>query len=232
MSEFDQYRDNYSSQIDDAIRFSGKSHDYFTRVKADYLIKVLKEATPKTSPIRLLDIGCGHGIIHPFLLNKELPLEIVGVEIAASVLDVARQNNPTVTYDSYAGEILPYATASFDAAVTITVMHHVPPQQWSAFLAEMKRVVRPGGLVVVFEHNPYNPLTARIVRNCPIDENAVLLPSQCLKRLMRGVGLADVKARFILLTPFEAAPFAFAERIAARLPLGAQYYAAARVPGG
>lgn len=232
MSEFDQFRDSYSAQIDGALRLSGKSHDYFTRVKAQYLIDLLERAMPVAGKVRLLDVGCGHGLIHPFLLAGRLPLEIVGVEVATSVIDVARADNPTVSYDVYEGEVLPYEDASFDAAVTITVMHHVPPPQWPSFVAEMKRVVRPGGIVVVFEHNPYNPVTARIVRTCPIDENAVLLPSRKLTGLMRDAGLSEVDARFILLTPFEAAPFAHAERLASRLPLGAQYYAAGRVPVG
>jgi SAM-dependent methyltransferase len=118
---------------------------------------------------------------------------------------------------------------AFDAAVTVTVVHHVPPAQWSAFLGEMSRVVRPGGVVAVFEHNPYNPLTLCVVRTCPLDRNAVLLSSWRLCGLLRAIGLQDVQSRYILSTPFEWRLFRLFDKAIGWLPLGAQYYATGRV---
>lgn len=230
MSEFDQHRDNYGTDIERAIRFSGKGHDYFIQVKAEYLTDVLKDAVPSGRPLRLLDVGCGHGLIHPALQSAGLPLQITGIDVAASVVEIARRNNPLVAYDTYDGASLPYSNATFDAAVTITVMHHVPPEQWDSFLAEMKRVVRPGGIIAVFEHNPYNPLTVHIVRTCPIDANAVLLSRRQLVALMSTAGLESMESRFILFTPFNAALFKSFDRLMGRIPLGAQYYVTGRVP--
>jgi 2-polyprenyl-3-methyl-5-hydroxy-6-metoxy-1,4-benzoquinol methylase len=231
VSEFDQHRDTYEHDIDRAIRFSGKGHDYFTQVKAEYLVEILKGLAPRDRHLRLLDVGCGHGLIHRALQSADLPLKISGIDVAASVIEIARRENPSVDYNSYDGAVLPYGQDEFDSAVTITVMHHVPPEQWGDFLAEMKRVVRPGGVVAVFEHNPYNPLTAHIVRTCPIDANAVLLPSRQLKALMRKVGLQSVEGRFILFTPFNSPLFKLFDRLMGRIPLGAQYYVVGRVPG-
>ena len=70
--------------------------------------------------------------------------------IASGGLTQAADRNPGVSYRPYDGRRLPYEDGQFDAAVTICVMHHVPPAQWPAFAAEMKRVVRRGGLAVVF----------------------------------------------------------------------------------
>ena len=231
MAEFDQYKETYEAQIGRATKFSGKNHDFFVRAKATYFIDVLKKKMETGIDIRLLDIGCGHGLIHPLLEASGLPLQITGIDVAAGVIDLARRANPRVRYDVYEGEALPYEFGSFDAAVTITVVHHVPPPRWSDFVAEMKRVVRPGGIVAVFEHNPYNPLTAYIVRTCPVDKNAVLLPSWRLVRLMRLIGLEEVETRFILFTPFELPLFRGFDRSMGWLPFGAQYYVTGRVPG-
>ena len=43
LHEFDQHKQTYRTDIDKAVSFSGQSHDFFTRVKAEYLIDLLKE---------------------------------------------------------------------------------------------------------------------------------------------------------------------------------------------
>ena len=231
--EFDQHKETYRSDIDKAIAFSGQSHDFFTRVKADYIIELLQEFGKNratTSPLDVLDIGCGHGHIHPYLVQSNVQMNLSAVDVATSVVEEARLMNPSVDYKSYEGERLPYDDASFDTAYTIAVMHHVPPAQWPAFLQEMRRVVRPGGLIAIFEHNPINPLTQWIVRTCPIDDNAVLLRSGRLSRLVSQVGFIDVVSRYILFTPLDGPRYRAFDKMIGWLPLGAQYYVAARMP--
>lgn len=230
--EFDQHKDTYRSDIDKAVAFSGQSHDFFTRVKAEYLIDILRslDRKPVAPPLEVLDVGCGHGHIHPYLIQSPLRIKLSAIDVAATVVEEARQTNPAVDYRSYEGARLPYGDSTFDAAYTIAVMHHVPPQQWPAFLKEMRRVVRPGGLIVIFEHNPINPLTQWIVRTCPIDDNAVLLSSRLLSRLVSQSQFSDIESRYILFTPLDGARYRAFDKIIGWLPLGAQYYVSARVP--
>lgn len=108
MAEFDQYKETYEAQIGRATKFSGKNHDFFVRAKATYFIDVLKKKMETGIDIRLLDIGCGHGLIHPLLEASGLPLQITGIDVAAGVIDLARRANPRVRYDVYEGEALPY----------------------------------------------------------------------------------------------------------------------------
>lgn len=235
--EFDQHKETYRSDIDKAVAFSGQSHDFFTRVKAEYLIDLLRafendRGTPSTAapPLEVLDIGCGHGHIHPYLTQSGMRIKLSAIDVAATVVEEARLMNPTVDYRSYEGERLPYDDRSFDVAYTIAVMHHVPPPQWPAFLLEMRRVVRPGGLIVIFEHNPINPLTQWIVRTCPIDDNAVLLGSRHLSKLAVQAKFASVESRYILFTPLDGPRYRAFDKMIGWLPLGAQYYVSARVP--
>lgn len=228
MSEFDQYRDAYSDDINDAIGFSGQSHDFFTKVKADCLRDLLQRNGLLKSRSKVLDVGCGHGHIHDYL--DTLPVEITGVDVAARVLETARQKRPGINYLDYDGSRLPFDDDSFDLAYTICVMHHVAPGDWRDFLKEMRRVVKPGGIVAVFEHNPLNPLTLRVVNSCPMDDNAVLLRSGQLVDLLTQTGLDGVRKRFILFTPFAGRLFEWFDRALGWLPLGAQYFATGRVP--
>lgn len=233
--EFDSFKKTYRSDIDNAIAFSGQDHDFYTRVKADYLTALLNDFRKSASvenpdPLKILDIGCGHGLIHPYLLKAIPGIELSGIDMAATVIDEARAQNPSIDYASYDGGRLPYPDDHFDSAFAIAVMHHVPPAQWKEFLSEMKRVVRPGGIVVIFEHNPFNPLTRWIVNTCPIDENAVLLSRRKLHGLVADTGFDNIDGQYILFLPLDGKAFRAFDRMMGWCPLGAQYFVQARVP--
>jgi SAM-dependent methyltransferase len=123
------------------------------------------------------------------------------------------------------GETLPYDGATFDLSIAICVLHHVLPPQRVGFLREMRRVVRPGGLVCLIEHNPLNPLTRLAVTRCEFDRDAVLLHAGRTRALMADAGLHDTRSHYFLLLP-SAAPLARrVEHGLRRIPLGAQYIA-------
>lgn len=228
VQEFDSYRDVYKAQVDEAINFAGASHDFFIRGKADYLTQLIENNFGKNEAVRALDVGCGHGFIHPHLVSQNKSLELFGVDHAASVIEVARENNPTVTYKAHDGKTLPFADDFFSVSYAICVMHHVPPPDWKDFLAEMKRVTKPNGLIVIFEHNPLNPLTLKVVNDCPMDKDAVLLRASTLKTLFREVGLPNILSKNIFFTPFDKGFFRWLDRRLGWMPFGAQYYVAAR----
>ena len=68
-----------------------------------------------------------------------------------------------------AGLRVPYESARFDLVIAVCVFHHVEIAERQKFMIELKRVARPGGLVCIMEHNPYNPLTRLAVMRCPFD---------------------------------------------------------------
>lgn len=143
------------------------------------------------------------------------------------MLERAAVTNPGAEYRLYDGHRLPLDDGSVDVAFAICVVHHVPVPQWGAFAAEMARVLRPGGIAAVFEHNPLNPLTRRVVSNCVFDEDAVLLRGRRTVGLLRGAGLEPCEHRYIAFLPFGGRAAAGVERALGRVPLGAQYYASA-----
>jgi ubiquinone/menaquinone biosynthesis C-methylase UbiE len=221
-SQFDAYAGSYDEAVNRSLAFLGAKVDYFTRVKAEYLIDLLGEHFGDAGKQNLLDVGCGVGNVHPLLTGRVATLS--GCDVSADCLGQAERRNPDVGYRHYDGGRLPFDDASFDAAVTTCVMHHVPPAQWPVFAAEMKRVVRPGGLAVVFEHNPLNPLTRRVVNNCEFDEDAVLLRQGKTSGLLTGAGFQGVKSRAILSVPSFGRWTRKFDRALGLLPFGAQYF--------
>jgi SAM-dependent methyltransferase len=221
----DPYPD-YIAEVNRSIAFAGAEQSFFTAGKAKRAIDILQTQGLNPAAMSLLDIGCGVGLIHPYLASRFK--DMVGVDVSAEALASARANNPSNLYWQYDGVRLPFADQCFDAAIAICVMHHVPPPKWGGFVAEARRILRPGGMLMIFEHNPWNPLTRLAVSRCAFDYDAVLLSPSQSTRLLRQGGFVSVGREFLFFTPFPAAPIQRAEQALRWCPAGAQYVAMGR----
>jgi SAM-dependent methyltransferase len=219
--DFDSRAAAYEVELNKAISFAGQDASVFTEAKARALLALARERIGDIESASALDVGCGIGNIHRSLAPQFA--EFQGADVSAGLIDVARANNPDVAYQAYEGVELPFESNTFDLSFAICVLHHVPPAQWEVFTAEMARVVRPGGLVAVIEHNPLNPGTRLVTLRCAFDENIVLVRRRRLERLMRQTRLRDTASRYILFSPWRSAAVERAERRLGHLPLGAQY---------
>jgi SAM-dependent methyltransferase len=226
--DFDALAADYEAKINNVIAFGGREHQFYIDVKRDVMLRLLRETYGAVGDLAVLDLGCGLGAYHPGLKGQFRVLH--GIDVSSESIDIARAAHPEVQYASYGGDALPYPDDSFDVIFTICVMHHVPPPAWRGFVAEMLRKLRPGGTVLVFEHNPYNPATQYIVRSCDIDKDAVLLKPFRIRRMFRDAGFSEVETRTILSIP-PTRPFLTAiDRALGYLPFGAQYYLKATKP--
>lgn len=99
---------------------------------------------------RLLDFGCGPGTISVGLSTAIAPGEIHGVDVEESQIALARAAARAGGHDNalfHVGDVtdLPFEDASFDVAHCHAVLMHVPDTD--AVLAEVKRVLKPGGVI-------------------------------------------------------------------------------------
>lgn len=113
----------------------------------------LREVLALTRGERVLDIGCGPGI-----LAKEMAAEvgptgaICGIDISDSMLDLARQRcgaERGVTVRPGRAESIPFEDETFDAAIAVQVYEYVSDIERA--LAELFRVLRPGGRAVILD---------------------------------------------------------------------------------
>jgi SAM-dependent methyltransferase len=225
--DFDQYTDSYRDAVEESIAFAGAGAARYIGAKARLLVDLGRRHLGDPSALRVLDVGCGPGETDSFLEGSFGALH--GVDLSAPMAERAAERNPWATYSSYAaGDPLPYEDGSFDIAFAICVFHHVPRVDRPALVAEMTRVTRTGGLVAIFEHNPWNPLTRKAVRDCPFDEEAELLSRPVARRLLNGADLQLAESAFIIFFPREGPRLKRIERRLGRVPIGAQYYVAGR----
>ena len=151
---------------------------------------------------------------------------LCAIDISASSIEIARTRNPQVEYATYDGVHVPHPDATFDFAVAVCVFHHVPLEQRLALVSDIRRALKPGGFIVIFEHNPLNPLTMRVVNRCEFDRDAILLRSTTCEALIKSGHFDRVETRFILnVPPFNGIMRAIDARLS-KLPIGAQYYTA------
>ena len=229
MTAFDRVAGQYASIHDRNLRIAGETSDFFVRHKTGIVARYWREAG-LAEDARFLDFGCGIGrTFGP--LREALPhVRYTGVDPSAESIRIAQDTGTgDARFVAYDGAELPWPDASFDMVFAAAVLHHIAPEHRGRALAEIARVLAPGGHLVVFEHNPWNPATRYIVSTCPFDDDAVLLTARELRRRMRQAQLHVARCDYVLFLPRilrELWP-----RLEASLrsvPLGAQYWVAAQ----
>ncbi len=225
--DFNKFAKTYREFLDVSLRKIGFSSKYF----ADYKAREIYNFTiniKKASANRILDIGCGDGVgtLH---LKKYFPQSlIVGLDVSSKCIQEAINNNPPdIQFHLFNGESLDYPQESFDTIVIANVFHHVPKIIQVSLLKECLRVLDKDGWLFIFEHNPNNPVTLYLVKDCVFDKDAVLMRTSALKKLLIGNNFS-VKFRYIVFFPGFLKCFLPFEKFLYWLPLGGQYYSCSK----
>ncbi|HEV2548895.1 MAG TPA: class I SAM-dependent methyltransferase [Stellaceae bacterium] len=96
---------------------------------------------------RVLDVGCGTGVLTRALINLYPRIDVVGVDPADSYIEYASRMTPSpgVQFQRGAAESLPFADASFDAVLSLLILQELSDAPRA--VREMVRVTREGGCV-------------------------------------------------------------------------------------
>ena len=112
--------------------------------------RLLRETAKRDA--RLLDIGCGTGRLLQQLAITQPGLRLFGVDMSPPYVQAAREllaDVPEVSLAAENAESLPYRDACFDAITCVFLFHEVPRATRRRIVSEMRRVIMPGGLLVV-----------------------------------------------------------------------------------
>ena len=105
---------------------------------------------------RVLDVGCGTGVLTRLIAQRLTGVDAfaVGLDAAPKMIGVARRRaagRPRLRFDVGVAESLAYPDASFDCAVSTFFFHHIDAELKRRSLAELLRVLKPGGQLVVVD---------------------------------------------------------------------------------
>lgn len=191
----------------DQIRFDdGAAYERFMGVWSRAVGSAFLDWLAPPADARWLDVGCGNGAFTDLILARCAPASVDGLDPAEGQLAFARAQPALAAARFHQGDAmaLPFAAASLDAAVMPLVIFFVPEP--ARGVAEMARVVRPGGSVSAYAWDmmgggfPYAPLQAAMreggltVPAPPCPEASRL---EALQALWSGAGLVDVETRVI-----------------------------------
>ena len=220
---FDDYTSNYNSLLRESTGFFSESEAYFARYKVD----ILRSEAPATTK-RLLEYGCGIGRNIPFLRDAFPEAAIAGSDISSASLEIAREENPGVEF--FVEQAGSKSVSNYDVIFIAGVFHHIHVKERAAVMKTIFQRLAPGGAVIIFEHNPFNPVTRRIVNDCPYDKDAVLLRPSELKRILANAGLSVCHSEYCLFVPPAFSVLLPLEAKLGWLPLGGQYWVKATRP--
>jgi ubiquinone/menaquinone biosynthesis C-methylase UbiE len=173
----------------------------FARASAPF-VEVLLDVAGVSAGMRVLDIGCGTGVVTAAVARRGA--HPVGVDFSAAMLAKARKAHPRLQFDDGGAETLPYAAGSFDAVVANFGVHHVPGP--GKAIGEAGRVLRPGGRIAFTTWAaPAENIAWRLlfdaIRDHGDSDAAKTPPSggnlgatEAVLHLLRDAGFADARA--------------------------------------
>jgi SAM-dependent methyltransferase len=159
------------------------------------------------SGVRVLDVGCGPGALTAELVRRVGAERVAAVEPSPSFVEAARQRQPDVDVRQAPAEDLPFGDDGFDGALAQLVVHFMADPV--AGLREMRRVVRPNGVVAacVWDHGGGtgpSSLLWRVAKqldaDAPDEDRLPGSTSGDLTDLCERVGLRDVHEELIAVT--------------------------------
>lgn len=227
--KFDDYAAIYEDELNTFVRrLLGGDNESYIEVKAEWLLLRSPQLLKKeiAANIKLLDYGCGTGTMLRVLRRLGFAGCLAGCDVSQQMLNQAiarygKGDMPTLRLmeDMQA----PFDDAEFDLVLVSSVLHHVPINQQDLMYSDIMRLLKPGGYVYVFEHNPYNPITQWVVRHTPIDYDAVLLRPGQIRSGLAKKNASNLETKYLMFGPPRLRYTRVVDRFLYWLPLSGQY---------
>jgi trans-aconitate methyltransferase len=221
-TDFDGYAQSYDDTLNAGLKVSGEDSAFFAARRIEETAKAITELGLCPSRERAIDFGCGTGNSSQ-QLKEALGFEkIFGLDVSPASLAVARErfDDSALNFQTIESHTPAQNT---DLIFCNGVFHHIPSVQREASLSYIRATLKPGGVFVFWENNPWNPGVHYVMRSIPFDHDAEKILPHTAVRLLRGAGFRTVRLRFFFVFPKALARLRVLEPALARLPLGAQY---------
>lgn len=227
-SEFDAYADGYAAGMENPLKkIVGKNPNEFLMPKIHILTELFEYQ--RTTP-RVLDFGCGTGEMLALLAQAKPEWTLIGADISQQMIKEAekrhlilKQNATFLNIDQAVN-----GTNKYDVIYASCVFHHIAPGEWVKMLKVIANCLEKNGALVIFEHNPWNPITKWVVNHTEIDKNANLFSAATAGSLIKEAGMYIEKTKHFMYLPPSMAMAGFVDRLLGGLPLGGQYVCVAK----
>jgi ubiquinone/menaquinone biosynthesis C-methylase UbiE len=230
VTEFDRFDGTYNQKLDPLLNPIGASSEEFGQAKAIWLNSFSERYCGPRRQLSVLEVGCGNGNLTVHLQDQFAQLD--GCDISDVLINEAKERVPAANFKlSQANEPLPYPDQSYHIVAIACVLHHMKDAEFPLLFSEVRRVLKPGGWLLIFEHNPLNPVTRYIVANCDLDRDVErLITPNALRAASVQAGFGQHRTNYISFFPGKLQRFSPLEAWLNWLPLGGQYVFTAQRP--
>lgn len=218
--QFDSFIKNYRKNADGHLVLSGESSEFFARYKVEKLLEWFPSLLDQK--LSVLDYGCGDGLMTHYFARLMPQAKIVGVDPSAKSIEAAGTLFKDIKFDVLEGEKLSYDDNSFDLISAAGVFHHIPFEEHEQWFKEVFRVLKPGGRFVLFELNPFNPLTQYVFRTSPVDQDARMLYPSYAHTMLAQYGV-NLVSKYYFFYPSWLSWMRRTEKYLTKVPLGGLY---------
>ena len=217
--EFDAYIKDYRKNLDAPLALSGESSAFFAEYKVQKMAEWFCDLLTKKQAI--LDYGCGDGLMTSYA-KKYFPQSMLfGIDPSSKSIEDGKRQYADIEFDVLQNNKMPYKDASMDVIYSAGVFHHIPFDEHQACAQEIFRVLKPGGIFILFELNPFNPLTVLTFKRSPVDQNATMVFPQKARKLLKPFG--SLTTKYYCFFPAFLKKLRGFERFMIKIPLGALY---------
>jgi SAM-dependent methyltransferase len=226
-AEFDEFAEGYEESLQKGLSVSGETKDFFVRGRVRWVARAMARMGARAQSV--LDFGCGIGDASPALLAATAADRVHGVDLSAKEIEIARQRyqTPGITFEVLGSRP---AEPAYEMAYCNGVFHHIPLADRDQAVDWVYGALKPGGLFMLFENNPWNPGTRYVMSRIPFDRDAIMLWPREARRRLRRAGFSVLTTAFLFVFPNILRRMRCLEPALESLPLGAQYVVAAQKP--
>lgn len=150
------------------IMSGGRRYDVLTRIaflgRRRRTYTALAVASGACKGECVVDIGCGTGAFTTELARSVGATgTVTGIDPSADMMAVARRDAPHVAYVEATAQALPFADGSVDLVASALALHHIAPAERDLAVAEIGRVLRSGGRLLLADFSPPRGRLARVL---------------------------------------------------------------------
>jgi len=212
--DFDDFAEKYKDYLSDSLKSIDSNASYYHEAK----VKITKREIG-FDPETILDFGSGIGMITKYLYRYFPDCALFAYDNSEKSLNYLASKFPKTNCLNNLN-----ISQKFDLIFVSNVIHHVKNPDRDDFLTKIRSLLNDEGRIIIFEHNPYNPITLKIVANCDFDTDAELIKKKKLINLCKKNKLNLINSGYIHFFPSQLKYFFSLEKYLKWFFLGAQYF--------
>ncbi|MDG2125343.1 MAG: class I SAM-dependent methyltransferase [Verrucomicrobiales bacterium] len=150
--EFDEFAEDYDGALNQGLKFTGESKDYFAKGRARWTAKRLREFGVGEVG-SCLDFGCGTGSATPHLYETFNGVKVTGIDPSRESIELAREEHGGDRTDFCINSEFD-RQGEIDLGYCNGVFHHILPDERDEAMSTVFDSLKPGGVFALWENNP------------------------------------------------------------------------------